>query len=72
MVQNYAADIKVRCERKLGELTREREKNEGGRPVQSGNIVLPVIEIPEVPATYAELGLDGMAVSGWQPRRELG
>ena len=42
-------------------MTREMPKNEGGRPTETGNTVLPVS-----PASYTELDLDKMSVSRWQ------
>lgn len=66
--QNFAAELKVRAERKLGEITRDMPKNEGskgqliGPGIIGSNNVLPPIDTP----TYSELGLDKMAVSRWQ------
>ena len=41
--RNDIAEIKLRAERKAGELLRDMSKNEGGRPTEeTGNIVLPV------------------------------
>jgi hypothetical protein len=51
-------------ERKLGELTREMEKQHGARPPDTGlhNVT---------PPTYAELGLDKVQVHRWQQAAEL-
>ena len=53
--------LRVWAERKLGEITIEMPKNEGGdAPLYAGNTMLPAST-----PTYAELGLDKMAVSRW-------
>lgn len=60
--QNHAAELKVRAERKLGEMLRESPKAPGGQPYQStGNSVLPV----ETP-TLDDIGINKMDSSRWQ------
>lgn len=62
-VQNYAAEIKVRAERKLGEMTRDMPKQDGGDAMRArSHSVTEVV----APPSYADLGLDKMAVSRWQ------
>jgi len=55
--QNFAAELKVRAERKLGEITRDMPKNKG--VTLGGSSVLPPDDTP----TYADLGLNKSAVS---------
>jgi len=57
-VQNAAAEIKLRAERKAGEMLAAMEKNEGGRPPKTGNTMLPV--------SLEDLGITKMQSSRWQ------
>lgn len=50
--QNMMAEIRLRSDRRSGELLEEMEKNEGGRPTETSDIVSPVS-----PPTLAELGI---------------
>ena len=63
--QNEAAEIKIRAERKAGEMLAQMPKAEGGQPYQeknsTGNIVLPV----DTP-TLSDLGIEKMQSSRWQ------
>lgn len=56
---NAAAEIKLRAERKAGEMLAAMEKNVGGRPAETGNVVLPV-------SSLDDLGIDKMQSSRWQ------
>jgi malate synthase len=49
--QNAAAVIKIRAERRMGELLREMPKHEGGRPEKTRSVVEPV-------STLSDLGID--------------
>lgn len=60
--QNHAAEIKIRAERRAGELLKEMDKHEGGRPSgKTSNIALPVS-----PPTLSEIGISKMQSSRWQ------
>lgn len=59
--QNEAAEIKIRAERKAGEMLAQMPKAAGGEQYHStGNSVLPV------DATLSDLGIDKMQSSRWQ------
>ncbi len=58
--QNRAAEVHLRAQRKAGALLASMEKNKGGRPDETGNIVLPVSP------SLKELGIDKMQSSRWQ------
>jgi N6-adenosine-specific RNA methylase IME4 len=58
--QNKAAEIHLRAQRKAGEMLASMEKNKGGRPDETGNIVLPVSP------SLKDLGIDKMQSSRWQ------
>lgn len=61
--QNMIAEIKLRAERRAGELLREMQKNEGGRPTKkTSNTVLPVLDAP----TLDDLGITKMQSSRFQ------
>ena len=53
--QNAAADIRLQCERKAGELLADMEKH-NGRPKKNGNTMLPL----------SDLGISKMQSSRWQ------
>jgi N6-adenosine-specific RNA methylase IME4 len=61
-MQNDIAEIKLRAERRLGEMLDEMDKAKGGRPEITGNRVLPVIESP----TLSDIGISKMQSSRWQ------
>lgn len=63
---NDAAEIKLRAERRAGEMLAVMEKNDGGRPTKTGNSVLPVLE-----PTLEEMGVSKMESSRWQRMAEL-
>jgi N6-adenosine-specific RNA methylase IME4 len=65
-MQNAAAEIKVRAERKLGQMTRDMEKRTGGDAMKARSHAVTEFELQQMPPTYADLGLDKMAVSRWQ------
>lgn len=56
---NWAAEIRIRAERKMGEMLKAQEKNKGGRPESTGNTVLPVNEAPKL----SEVGITKMQSS---------
>lgn len=56
---NAAAEIKLRAERKAGEMLAAMEKNPGGGDQSTGNGVLPVPSLDD-------LGIDKMQSSRWQ------
>lgn len=58
--QNEAAEVKIRAERKAGEMLARMPKNEGG--LLRGNIMLPRDETP----TYDDLGIEKMQAHRWQ------
>lgn len=66
--QNIAAEVKIRAERKAGEVLARMVKNEGtkgqlvGPGVIGGNTMLPPIE----PPTLSELGIEKMQSHRWQ------
>jgi len=55
--QCHASEIKLRAERKAGELLAEMEKNKGGRPKKTTDIVSPVL---------ADIGVTTKQSSRWQ------
>lgn len=58
--QNEAAEVKIRAERKAGEMLAQMPKAEGGRPTETSNTVL------HVSPTLADLGIERMQSSRWQ------
>lgn len=58
---NAAAEIKLRAERKAGEILAAMDKHKGGRPSETGNSVLPVSG-----ESLEDLGIDKMQSSRWQ------
>jgi hypothetical protein len=60
-LQNRAAEIALRAKRRAGELLAEMPKNLGGRPLETGNSVLPVSS-----PTLEELGINKIDSSRWQ------
>lgn len=69
--QNDAAEIKLRAERRLGELIAEQEKAKGtrglGRPVKGGHTKRPPNDAP----TYAEQGYSKQQAARWQQVAEV-
>lgn len=60
-MQNNCAEIKIRAERRAGELLQETDKNRGGRPTKTSNTMLQVSG-----PTLIELGVTRMQSSRWQ------
>lgn len=59
--QNHAAEIKIRAQRKAGEILDKMDKAKGGEQYHStGSSIEPVVE------TYDELGIDKHDASIWQ------
>ncbi len=63
---SYATEIRLRAERRAGELLRDMEKHEGGRPKKTGNKSQPVFQ-PKL----AELGVTKAQSSRWQKLADL-
>jgi hypothetical protein len=60
---NAAAELKIRAERKLGEMVRDMPKRRAGRPRKGiGSIVEPI----PAPPTLADLGIDKKESHRWQ------
>ena len=64
-MQNDAAEIKLRAERRLGEMLRETPKHEGGRPPETSATMSPVS--PKL----ADLGITRKQSSRWQKEAQL-
>lgn len=63
---NDWAEVKVRSERKAGEILAAMEKQEGGRPnKKTGNVVLPV------PPKLEDIGVTKMDSSRWQKMAKI-
>lgn len=60
-MQNWCAEIKLRAERRAGELLAEMDKNVGGRPPETEDIMSSVS-----PPTYEELGIHPKQAQRWQ------
>jgi hypothetical protein len=60
--QNHAAEIKIRAERRLGEILHDMPKNEGTRTI-GRNSVIPPNDTPRL----ADLGISRVESSRWQP-----
>ena len=60
-MQNSCAEIKIRAERRAGELLQDIDKNGGGRPTKTSNTMLQVSG-----PTLLELGVTRMQSSRWQ------
>ncbi len=60
-MQNNCAEIKIRAERRAGELLQETDKNSGGRPTKTRNTMLQVSG-----PTLLELGVTRIQSSRWQ------
>lgn len=67
-VQNNVAEIKIRAERRAGELLKDMEKHVGGRPTKTGSNVLPVFEEP---LTLAEVGISKTQSARWQRMADI-
>lgn len=60
-ILNQAAEIKIRAERRAGELI-PPDKDKGGGDTSTGNRVLPV----QTPPKLSDLGISKMQSSRWQ------
>jgi hypothetical protein len=56
-MQNMIAEIKIRAERKVGELLKEQEKNDGGKPMQKSYLSYDTTGMIEQPKTLKEIGI---------------
>src|ERR1044071_7187849 len=57
-----ACEIRLRAERKAGELDKVRQKNEGGRPSKTGSSVEPV----SAPPKLSDLGISKRQAHDWR------
>jgi hypothetical protein len=66
-LQNEAAEVKIRIERRIGEELASRRKPVGGRPSgKTSDIMSSVSDADGRPATLAELRIDAKQSSRWQ------
>jgi hypothetical protein len=61
MAQNAAAEIKIRAERRAGEMLEEMQKRSGGDAMRAR-----FHDETEVPPTFSDLGIDKMQAFYWQ------
>lgn len=61
--QNHAAEIKIRAERRAGELLSEMEKHKGGRPKEKTHDIVSVVSKPP---TLSEIGISTKQSERWQ------
>lgn len=66
--QNKAVEIKLRAERRMGQILAEMPKNEGGRPPKTGIGIDTGFEQPQ---TLEEIGISKMQSSRWQQEASL-
>jgi hypothetical protein len=59
--QNYAVEIKLRAERRMGEMLKQTKKNKGGRPEETG-----IYPDTGLPPTLEEIGISKVQSSRWQ------
>lgn len=64
VAQNHAAELKLRAERKAGELLQQLERSNGGRP--SENSSQPVKSFSEYATVLEENGINHMTAHRWQ------
>ncbi len=67
IMQNQCAEIKIRAERRAGEMLKDMEKNTGAQGLiqqhlTGGNIMQPLVDIP----TLSELGITKIQSYRWQ------
>jgi 16S rRNA G966 N2-methylase RsmD len=65
---NYAAEIKLRAERKAGEMFSQLEKSEGGRPQKTADSVSAVSEYRQ---TIDEVDVNERVVRRWQTENDV-
>lgn len=65
-LQNEATEIKLRAERRAGEMLAEMDLHGGGRPTETGNAVLPV-SAPKL----SDLGITKMQSTRWQQQAKV-
>lgn len=68
--QNYAAELKLRAERKLGEMLKETEKNDGAKGLGS-NQHLVRLQPATAPPKLSDLGIEKTQSSRWQKIADL-
>ena len=61
-MQNQCAAIKIRAERRAGEMLKEQDKDKGGGDTSTGHRVLPV----QAPPKLSDLGISKNQSSRWQ------
>lgn len=64
-MQNDIAEIKLRAERRAGELLGEREKNNGTRMAGKDNIGSPIVQPPNDASTLEDIGISKSQSSHW-------
>jgi N6-adenosine-specific RNA methylase IME4 len=60
--QNHAAEIKIRAQRRAGEILDVMDKNEGGRPTENRSSAMTGFD----PPTYNEIGIKKQDAHVWQ------
>jgi len=66
-MQNQCSEIKIRAERRAGEILGEQEKNEGGRPIKNPSHDVRSFQ----PSKYSDLGIKYKQASRWQKIAEI-
>lgn len=66
-MQNQCAEVKLRAERRAGEILAAMPKNNGGRPSETSTTMVPVLE----PVTLADIGITNNQSSRWQLEASL-
>lgn len=66
-MQNQCAEIKIRAERRAGEMLKNMPKNTGGGDTSGGNIVQP----PQEPPKLSDIGINKSQSSRWQKIAEI-
>ncbi|MBI4303493.1 MAG: hypothetical protein HY665_04050 [Chloroflexi bacterium] len=69
MMQNQAAEIKLRAERRAGEMLKEAPKNEGSKGQLIGPGVIGGSTMQ--PPSYADLGIEKTQAMRWQLEAEI-
>jgi hypothetical protein len=76
-LERWAARVAIMCQRRVGQLLKTIELSKGGRPVKTGRLSRPVLEVPAPPpVTLESLGLTKdyaatAAVLARVPKKEL-
>jgi len=70
-MQNQAAEIKLRAERRAGEMLRDSEKNTGAMGIGKKVPLHDAITLPTPLPTYKELGIEATQAMRWQAEAEI-